>query len=272
MHVRNALPGHSFRGFATGIFFICGTSGWVHALDATAPAKPRFVLVDRMEPNEPADNCHHVFTPAALTASAVDGIFWVTENPNGTHADSKMLGTSVRILTPETGSYRVYAEDRRGGKKIVITNVVEIQFTATTVTAAVVVPGEKAKPPASTPAGSTPAVSIPAGGSSVGSAPAGGTPAEKVKPATDVKAELVGTWRFSSEKDGWSARRTFKPNGTLIEYTAVGKTSTARWEVVGDKIKLHHARGGTDEMSLPLNPKGTKVVDWKKKELSAVKE
>jgi len=266
MRVLNVFPGLSFRRFATVIFLVCLACGQVHALDVSNAAKLRFVLADRMEPNEPANNCHHVFTPATLAASAMDGIFWVTENPDGTHADSKMQGTSVRVLTPASGTYRVYAEDRGGGKKAVISNVVEIQFTAATAAPAGSVPDEKAKP-----AGITPVASIPAGKSSVGDAPAGDAPPKKVNPAHDVTAELVGTWRFTSE-GGWSGKRVFKPNGALIEYTAVGKKGTGNWGVVGDKIKIHYARGGTDEMFLPLDPKGTKVVDWKKKVMSAVKE
>ena len=96
-----------------------------------------------------------------------------------------------------------------------------------------------------------------------------GAPAEKPKPAAEVAAGLVGTWRFKWDQNGWSATRTFMGDGT---FTAEGAKGTGKWEVAGDRILVNFADGAREEIFLPLDPKGTKVIGYRKRVLSAVKE
>ncbi len=51
------------------------------------------------------------------------------------------------------------------------------------------------------------------------------------------------------------------------ENSGVGK-----WEVVGDKIHLTFPSGLKEEMSLPLNPKGTKVVGKRGRVMNGMKD
>ena len=94
-------------------------------------------------------------------------------------------------------------------------------------------------------------------------------PAENAKPSPELLKSFLGEWRFSWDQNGWSAIRTFKEDGT---FTYSESKEPGHWELSGEKILIHYGKSGTDEMCLPLDPNGTKVIGKKKRVLSAVKE
>ncbi len=141
-------------------------------------------------------------------------------------------------------------------------------------------------PPGAAPT-APPAAATPPSVTSPGATPPASTPPEKAvesvankaltNPAknTDAPPELIGTWIFTSENKSWHGPRTFNADGTLIA-SGNGRdgtgTSVGKWTIAGSKVVLNYQGGGTDQMSLPLNPKGTKVIDRKGKPMTAVKE
>jgi hypothetical protein len=96
-----------------------------------------------------------------------------------------------------------------------------------------------------------------------------GAPGEKAKPSPELLKSFLGEWRFSWDQNGWTAIRTFKEDGT---FTYQESKEPGHWELSGDKILLHYGKTGTDEMCLPIDPNGTKVIGKRKRVLSAVKE
>ncbi len=100
-------------------------------------------------------------------------------------------------------------------------------------------------------------------------APAGAAaPADQAKMAADAAAAIVGVWRFSWEENGWNALRNFKADGT---FTAEASKGAGKWVIEGDKLILTYPDRSKDEMFLPLNPNGTKVIGKNQRVLTAVR-
>ena len=97
-------------------------------------------------------------------------------------------------------------------------------------------------------------------------------PPKTVGAGGDPKPVLVGMWRFSWDKNGWNEPREFKADGTFTSPGKGTETRTGKWEVNGSKIIVNYPDGGKDEMILPLNPNGTKVIGKRNREMKAVKE
>ncbi len=106
-------------------------------------------------------------------------------------------------------------------------------------------------------------------------------PAAPAKPAVspniaatggDPKSAIVGIWRFSWDKNGWNEARDFKADGTFTIPENGKEKGGGKWEVAGNKIIVTYSGGGKDEMVLPLDPSGTKVLGKRGREMKAVKE
>ena len=95
-------------------------------------------------------------------------------------------------------------------------------------------------------------------------APATPAPAPASTPATlsfrtetdEVKATLVGKWRFTYPPRGWAGSRNFKADGTL---TGEGFGGVGRWILSGNIVHIEYPSRDKEEMQLPLNPAGMKV-------------
>ena len=77
------------------------------------------------------------------------------------------------------------------------------------------------------------------------------------KTVTDeVKATLVGKWRFTYPPSGWAGSRNFKADGTL---TGEGFGGVGKWTLSGNTVHIEYPSRDKEEMQLPLNPAGMKV-------------
>ena len=98
-------------------------------------------------------------------------------------------------------------------------------------------------------------------------------PAKGAAKTGDIPNTLAGTWIFSWDKNGWNEPRTFKADGTFTATDAGKKIAgEGKWQVVADRIVVTYADGSKDELVLPLDPKGTKVIGKRGREMKAVKE
>lgn len=101
---------------------------------------------------------------------------------------------------------------------------------------------------------------------------AAATPSEPDKPAqppSGPAADILGTWRFTYVKNGWSATRTLKADGS---FTGERFKGAGKWEVNGSKAILTYPNGLQDLLMLPADPKHARVHDNKGRDLLAVKE
>ena len=93
--------------------------------------------------------------------------------------------------------------------------------------------------------------------------------ADRPKVIADATAGIVGVWVFSWDKDGWAGLRNFKADGTVIAQVMKG---VGKWTISDDKVILNYPDGSKDEMLLPLDPKGTRVIGKQNRVLNAVKQ
>jgi hypothetical protein len=88
--------------------------------------------------------------------------------------------------------------------------------------------------------------------------PAASTPAASgfLTETDEVKAALVGKWRFTYPPKGWAGSRNFKADGTL---TGEGFGGVGKWTLSGNIVHIEYPSRDKEEMQLPLNPAGMKV-------------
>jgi hypothetical protein len=89
-------------------------------------------------------------------------------------------------------------------------------------------------------------------------APAASTPAPSgfLTETDEVKASLVGKWRFTYPPKGWAGSRNFKADGTL---TGEGFGGVGKWTLSGNIVHIEYPSRDKEEMQVPLNPAGMKV-------------
>ena len=88
----------------------------------------------------------------------------------------------------------------------------------------------------------------------------------------DASQVLIGQWMFTWKQDGWTGKRTFNADGTLIVSDPRKKNVTGHWEITKDKVVATYGKGTKEEMQLPLRPSGTKVISsYKGREYEGVK-
>ena len=86
-------------------------------------------------------------------------------------------------------------------------------------------------------------------------------PTKPAAPPVDIANQLQGTWHFRWPETGFNADFLFRADGTFL---AVDTQREGTWKVVGGQILMEQPNLEKKQISLPIDPKGTKVHDDRK--------